>query len=163
MADTPEQTDIVSGRPAILLALAGYLPFLLLLLAIGPLNERLAGIASIFALPSWFFAHVMAVYGAVILSFLGGIRWGVAMVGRGDTSLRIKELVMSTAPSLAGWAAVFMPRSEGLYFLAICFVLQGFWDLRLVSANRAPQWFRTLRRLLTILVSVTLFLAGSMA
>ncbi len=163
MADTPEQSDIVSGRPAILLALAGYLPFLLLLLAIGPLNDSLADFASIFALPSWFFAHVMAVYGAVILSFLGGIRWGVAMVGRGDIALRIKELVMSTAPALAGWAAVFMPRSEGLFFLAICFVLHGFWDLRLVSAGRAPQWFRTLRRLLTILVSVTLFLAGSLA
>ena len=163
MPDHLDNSIMPSTRVAMILAIAGYIPFFVLMLAIGPLNGQLAGIASVFALPSWFFAHVMAVYGAVILSFLGGIRWGVAMVGDGDHSIRVKELALSTAPSLAGWAAVFMPRSEGLYFLAICFVLQGFWDLRLVANKRAPQWFRVLRRLLTVLVSVTLFAAGAMA
>lgn len=151
------------GRIALALALLGYLPFLLLMLAVGPLNPMLAGIASVFALPSWFFAHVLAVYGAVILSFLGGVRWGVAMVGTGEFKTRIRELTWSVVPSLAGWAAVFMPRSEGLYFLGLCFLAQGYWDMRLVAAGRAPDWFRSLRIVLTILVSTTLIIAGLLA
>lgn len=151
------------GSIALVLALLGYLPFLVLMLAAGPLNPMLSGFAGIFSLPSWFFAHALTVYGAVILSFLGGIRWGVAMVGTGETQNRLRELVWSVVPSLAGWAAVFMPRSEGLYFLGACFLVQGYWDLRLVSVDRAPNWFGSLRKLLTLLVSATLILAGVLA
>lgn len=151
------------GRIALALALLGYLPFFTLTLAAGPLNPLLAGFAGLFSLPSWFFAHALTVYGAVILSFLGGIRWGVAMVGTGDSKNRLRELVWSVVPSLAGWAAVFMPRSEGLYFLGACFLAQGYWDWRLASTGRAPNWFGSLRKLLTLLVSATLILAGILA
>lgn len=148
---------------ALFLALFGYVPFLALTLAVGPLNPFLSQIIGQYALPSWYFAHVLTFYGAVILSFLGGIRWGVAMVGAGETKLRSLELTLSVVPSLAGWFAVFMPRSEALYFLAFCFLVQGIWDLFLVAQNRAPQWFKTLRLLLTILVTLTLFIAGLIA
>ena len=163
MTQTSDPNLSAQGRIALALALLGYLPFFALMLAVGPLNPMLAGVASVFALPSWFFAHVLAVYSAVILSFLGGIRWGVAMVGTGDAKIRLRELTWSIVPSLAGWAAVFMPRSEGLFFLSACFVVQGYWDMRLASAGRAPNWFHRLRLILTILVCATLINAGILA
>ncbi len=160
MAQEIDMHSNTIGRIALALALLGYLPFFALMLAAGPLNPALAGLAGIFSLPSWFFAHALTVYGAVILSFLGGIRWGVAMVGTGETKSRLRELVWGVVPSLAGWAAVFMPRSEGLYFLSVCFLAQGYWDWRLASTMRAPDWFGSLRKLLTLLVCSTLILAG---
>lgn len=147
-------------RVALGLALFGYVPFAALALAAGPLNDRLAGLAGQLALPSWFFAHALAVYGAVILSFLGGIRWGVAMVGDAPEQTRRRELILSVVPSLAGWAAVFLSRSEGLAFLALCFFAQGFWDYKLVLSGRAPDWFGTLRITLTALVAPTLLMAS---
>jgi hypothetical protein len=163
MTPIKDTQSSVNGRIALSLALLGYLPFFALALAAGPLNPILADFAGLFSLPSWFFAHALAVYGAVILSFLGGIRWGVAMVGTGDEKIRLRELVWSVVPSLAGWAAVFMPRTEGLIFLGICFLAQGYWDSRLASAGRAPDWFASLRKLLTALVSITLIIAGVLA
>ncbi|MDZ7824125.1 MAG: DUF3429 domain-containing protein [Ahrensia sp.] len=160
MPTNAQNSQLLSDKLALSLALFGYVPFLALTLAVGPLNGILAGWASQFSLPFWFFAHVLTVYGAVILSFLGGIRWGVAMVGHGAQKMRQTELVLSVMPSLLGWAAVFMPRAEALYFLSACFIVQGIWDYRLTQSGRAPRWFKKLRILLTVLVSATLGVAG---
>lgn len=157
------EVDTKFGRLAFFMALAGYVPFFVLTLAIGPFNGLLSGFTSQLALPSWFFAHVLTVYGAIILSFLGGIRWGIAMVGVGLANTRLQEIAWSTIPAIAGWVAVFLPRSEGLYFLAGCFLIQGFWDVRLVSADRVPQWYSTLRLVLTLLVVATVIVAGVLA
>ena len=47
-------------------------------------------------------------YGAVILSFLGGIRWGAALRGIGASQRRF-DFAISVIPSLAGWAALLIP------------------------------------------------------
>ena len=58
-------------------------------------------------------SFALTAYGAVILSFLGGIHWGLAIAGSGadgrknETSSR---LVLSVVPSLIGWGALFLPR-----------------------------------------------------
>jgi hypothetical protein len=87
-------------------------------------------------------------YGAVILSFLGGIRWGVAL-GPVAASERRKSFTLGVLPSLAGWAALLLPPLPGLALLIAGFLLQALWDALSADAGRLPQWFGRLRMVLT--------------
>lgn len=126
-------------RSALLLGLAGLVPFAAAALArwldvpgIGENCARFAGIA----------------YGAVILSFLGGIRWGVSL---GPVAARERRLnfTLGVLPSLAGWAALMLPALPGLALLIAGFVLHALWDALAADAGRLPQWFGRLRMILT--------------
>ena len=89
----------------------------------------------------------LAVYAALILSFLGGGRWGMA-VGTAEVDNRIVSLAM--LPSLAGYALLMMPeesRGWQLAGLAAAHILQGLWDFR---STKAPVWYRGLRGQLTL-------------
>lgn len=77
-------------------------------------------------------------YGAVILSFLGGIRWGLAM-GAPDPAW---WLGISVLPSLLGWIALLLPAAAGLVLLAGGFVAMLLADFRLPDA---PDWYPRLR------------------
>lgn len=85
--------------------------------------------------------QALVAYGAVILSFLGGIRWGVAMSTLTSEQLLL-PLSVSVLPSLAGWSALLLPPRAGLLLLAVGFVSVLIADLRLQSA---PAWFISLR------------------
>jgi hypothetical protein len=87
-------------------------------------------------------------YGAVILSFLGGIRRGIA-VPHGESRQASADLALSVVPSLAGWAALFMPQVPALCLLIAGFLAQALWDVVAVQAARVPQWFGNLRMILT--------------
>ena len=77
-------------------------------------------------------------YGAVILSFLGGIRWGLAM-GRPDAAL---ALGFSVLPALLGWVALLLPAAAGLGLLAAGFAAMLLADRHLAAA---PAWYPRLR------------------
>ena len=90
---------------------------------------------------------VLAVYAALILSFLGGARWGMAVAAP-----RIDGRIVSLAmlPSLAGLALLMLPeawRGWQLAGLAAAHALQGLWDLR---ATTVPAWYASLRGQLTL-------------
>ncbi|MCB1379305.1 MAG: DUF3429 domain-containing protein [Alphaproteobacteria bacterium] len=88
------------------------------------------------------------VYGAVILSFLGGIRWGVAVGGMAWRRHRL-EFALGVLPSLAGVAAVLLPEILGIALLISAFLMQALWDVMSVESGKLPKWFGTLRTLLT--------------
>ena len=91
---------------------------------------------------------LLMVYAAVILSFLGGIRWGAALkLPRGP--LQSTLLAFSVVPSLAGYAALLLPSVAGLVLLLSGFLLQGVWDVQSAQRGELPAWFATLRALLT--------------
>ena len=90
-------------------------------------------------------------YGAVILSFLGGIRWGLGMGKQGEE--RSRTLAMSVVPALFGWFALFLPGSWPVLAIAVGVACQGVWDIRTASIDGAPQWYPRLRVGLTVLVS----------
>lgn len=104
-------------------------------------------------------ARIMLGYGAVILSFLGGVRWGFAlrMVDRG---LQAQALVLSVLPSIAAWLALLAPSQAGLIAMAVLFLLLGIADTRLPEIG-APDWYRRLRILLTAIVTPALLLAAA--
>jgi len=128
--------------PARSFGLAGLLPFILSALVcwVSP---------TVFSFP---FANsgafVLCAYGAVILSFLGGIRWGVAM--QHASMIQDWRVVgWAMVPSLLGWAALLVPPAIGLVLLVIGFVIQFIIDYRSTEAGITPPWFLSLRALLT--------------
>jgi hypothetical protein len=111
-----------------------------------------------------FAAHALAAYGATILSFLGGIHWGLAMGSeRGsDNANFLPRLVLSVIPSLAGWAALLVSETTGLFILATAIAAMLWVDLRATKADYVPRWYPKLRIPLTCVVVATL-LFGAIA
>jgi len=133
------QIDTRIPAPALLLGLAGLIPFFAAAAAqwlVLPVIDSGAGL------------RLAVAYGAIILSFLGGIRWGTA-IGPYDTGRQGLEFTASVLGSLAGLAAVFLPAIPGLALLIAGFLMQGLWDVMSVDAGRLPAWFGRLRMILT--------------
>ena len=123
--------------PARALTLAGLIPFLapaliMILSTDDPVRRAQAGLALI-------------VYAAVILSFLGGVRWGAEIsAGRAGWA----GLGASVLGALAGWGAVLYGVLGALsapvfLVLAGALLLHGLWDMR--AAGSLPAWYRGLR------------------
>lgn len=145
----PEALDDADlARTGRLIALAGAVPFVLL-------AAWLYGIAPDHA---WRPATIalLSGYGAVVLSFLGGIRWGIALTSR--AAGRQRDVALSALPPLLGWAALLMGPPLVFGMLAVAFAAQGAWD-SLTLPGAVPDWFGRLRIRLTILVVPCLLLA----
>jgi len=101
-----------------------------------------------------------ALYAALILSFLGGARWGLAIAGPGPDARRIG---LSMLPTLAGLALLLLPadqRALQLAGLASALIAQGVWDQ--ISA-KPPQWYPRLRLILTIGATLGLVAGAGLA
>lgn len=99
-------------------------------------------------------------YGAIILSFLGGVRWGVSMQA-GER--RASHYVMAVVPALAAWAVALLSPVMALLGLALCLQIHGMMDTRTASSGRLPEWYGVLRiRLTTVAVASQLVSAGSL-
>ncbi len=87
----------------------------------------------------------LLVYGAVILSFLGGVRWGAEIANRERP--RFAELGPSVLGALLAWALVMASFRYGmqtwiLATMATALTLHYFYDR--LSPN-LPRWYRQLR------------------
>ena len=65
-------------------------------------------------------------YSAVILSFLGGIHWGVAL-SRPEWSSPVR-LCLCMLPSLLGWLALLLPMTGTLILLIGSYLIWWGWD-----------------------------------
>lgn len=106
--------------------------------------------------------RALLAYGAVILSFLGGVHWGLAMAETGGAKRDglVLRLVVSVAPPLAAWAALLVDGRTGLFVLAACVAAMLWIDLRATRLGQAPQWYPRLRIPLTCAVVVSLLLGA---
>lgn len=106
--------------------------------------------------------RALLAYGAVILSFLGGVHWGLAMAetGGAERDGLVLRLVISVVPSLAAWAALLIDARAGLFVLAASIVATLWVDLRATRLGMAPRWYPTLRIPLTGAVVVSLLLGA---
>lgn len=127
------------------LGLAGLLPFVASLAAawLAPVAWQVIAV------------HAFLAYGAVILSFLGGIQWGVAMCRQGtdEASFRLRML-LAMVPSLVAWPALLLHPVTGVWVLAFGFVLIRLHELSRNGRPALPDWYQRLRRLLTLVVLV---------
>ncbi len=141
----------IGGEPrkiAWALALAGLAPFALLALSLLFTDGASAWRAVL--------ADGFKTWSAVILSFLGGIRWGMAL--RSDP-VETRMLALSIVPAFVGWLAIFLPDAWAISVLLVAYCAQGAWDSFAVQARKAPHWFGGLRMTLTALVAVAHALA----
>lgn len=129
------------------LGFGGLAPFVILaaLTLVGPAGWK-----------SWVSEGLVA-YGAVILSFLGGITWGLAV-----TRERARDplYLASMAPFFAGWIALLVPVFAGLLLLMVAFLGALANDFLLRRAGLAPGWFFSLRLTLTAVVVACLAIAA---
>ena len=95
-------------------------------------------------------------YGAVILSFLGGIRWGASLMRASRGRL---TLGLSVLPSLFAWICLFLPAPWLFAALAVGFLAQGAWDVTAIQRGKLPLAFRTLRIVLTAVVVLCMIVA----
>jgi hypothetical protein len=121
-----------------IVALTGLAPFLAALV--------LTVVPGVLPLDPIVFERALIGYGALILSFLGGVRWGIRMQGGAGSDL---IFVIGILGSVAGFFTLLLPYTFGLVVLAIGFALQGAWD---VWSDGVPAFYSRLRGLLTWLV-----------
>lgn len=92
-------------------------------------------------------AAVEAAYAALILSFLGGARWGLAVR---DASPNTMVVGLAMTPTLAGLAVLVFMHGEmrvQLLALAAALTLSWAWDF---SAKGLPPWYGRFRSILTL-------------
>lgn len=99
--------------------------------------------------PAWasISAAVEAVYAALILAFLGGSRWGLAVR---DASPNPMVVGLAMTPTLAGLAVLVFTHGGvrlQLLVLAAALTLSWAWDF---SAKGLPPWYRRFRTVLTL-------------
>ncbi|MEM8596472.1 MAG: DUF3429 domain-containing protein, partial [Pseudomonadota bacterium] len=148
--------------PARWLGLAGLLPFAgLTLLAIATpdaINEEAR--------------TLLAAYGAAILSFMGGCRWGFASAGLGEERLapgagRGRQIwlryIVAVAPALFVVPVMTVADPLRLILLACGLVILYSGDGVLAREGGTPVWWLSLRLPLTIGASICLLLAAAFA
>ena len=99
----------------------------------------------------------LSAYAAVIVSFLGGIHWGVAFrEAAPPTSL----LVWGIVPSLVAWVAVMMPASAGLVINGLMLLLCYAVDRRVYPRYGMAAWL-TLRFRLSTVAGLSCFIGAA--
>ena len=144
----PAPAATIAGVPTAAAALggAGTIPFVGLALA-----SFLPGASGGFAL------QAVYAYAVAILSFLGGVHWGVALTRGTPTFARLGAGVI---PSLVGWAAFLVGGRTGLWLLAAGLAAMLAYDLRETRAGALPGWYPRLRWPLTLAAAGSLLLAS---
>ena len=134
-----------------LLGLAGLIPFWALALAL--LTGQTLGLSQVQV------SFILATYAATIASFLGGMRWGLAVRETSQVSVW-SDYVLSVVPQLLAWAALALPDRPRLVGLGVLIAVTGPLDLLLVRRRVAPAWFGRLRLVLSLMAGAALFVAA---
>lgn len=99
----------------------------------------------------------LVAYGAVILSFVGALHWGFAMLLPGLTEAeRTRLFAWSTVPALLAWPALLASPPLGAMVLVAGFVAHYLQDRRLVRQHALPAWYLPLRLQLSSVACLSL-------
>lgn len=128
---------------ALILGYSGLLPFI----AGAVLSHPVAAAYRSFG------ATLLIDYGAIILSFMGGVHWGAAMMLNGVDS---GKLTKSVLPSLAALLGILVGGPAGLLILALGFIGLLLYDEYEVKKGQLTRWYPYLRRPLTTIVVISL-------
>jgi len=102
-------------------------------------------------------AIALSAYAGVIVSFLGGIHWGLGFRSRTAEPARF---VWGVIPSLVAWIAIVMPPYAGLVVHGVMLVVCYLVDRRVYPAHGLQTWL-TLRFRLTAVASTSCFLGAA--
>lgn len=137
-----QRVQIVWARS---LAALGAIPFIAAVLA------HFAGVAE------YHTTSLSLTYGAVIISFLSGIHWGVYLTHSQET--RINLLISSNLLAILAWLSLLFLVPVTQYLIQItCFIILVLIDRRLTIDGVIERWFYQLRKHITLLVVACLLI-----
>ncbi len=159
MTDPVVEPSAKPPASALLLGYAGLLPpIIAIIIAIGmrladpPLGPPLGQ----------FLLILTVIYAALILSFLGGIWWGVAaarVTGAG-LGLWLGFAVLPSLVALIAAATFLLSATAGAAFLAAGLLSSLLVDMALVRAGHVPPWWMKLRVPLSVGLAILMLVAG---
>jgi hypothetical protein len=137
------------------LGYAGLIPFVLLALVLWLVEPQLQAWVSI----------TLASYAALIVSFLGGIHWGLAWQAGHDGANAARHALRGhftwgVMPSLLAWPGLLMPAYAGLAWLGFMLVLCYLVDRRLYRHAGLADWL-TLRFHLSAVAALSCFVGAA--
>lgn len=141
-------------RPALILGLAGLLPFLWS--AATHLSPALSAWAGQWLPPMYLGAFVGLTYGAMIQAFMSGVLWGFATRAEGREAAF--AYCLSVIPALWVFLMVTDGSANSTIYLAAGFVGLLFLDTIFSVWGLAPRWWLRFRVMLTVVVVVCLAL-----
>ncbi|KAF7337874.1 hypothetical protein MVEN_02010400 [Mycena venus] len=104
--------------------------------------------------------NVQVTYGAVMLSFLGALHWGMEFAGLGGYK-GYRRLALGAAPVLYAWPTLALDPTMALAAQWAGFTALWWADLKATSAGWTPRWYSQYRFYLSILTGTCIL--GSLA
>lgn len=102
----------------------------------------------------------LSAYAALILSFLGGIHWGIGWLQAGQRTGLGVHFLWGVMPSLLAWPGVLMAPFGGLIWLGVLLITCYLVDRALLVRAGLSAWL-PLRLQLTTVASLSCFLGAS--
>jgi amino acid transporter len=99
----------------------------------------------------------LTAYAAVIVSFLGGIHWGLGFRQQGSQPA---SFAWGVAPSLVSWIALMMSPDAALIVLGVMLVVSYLVDRKVYPLQGARGWL-TLRFRLSVVASLCCFIGAA--
>ena len=99
---------------------------------------------------------LLVLYAAIILSFMGAVHWGAALVNDGQHSGAL--YTASVIPALVAWLAVLTAPPIALTLLLVSFIMLYRHDRRVNHQLGFAAWYLPLRKQLTVVVSICLLI-----
>ncbi|KZP01052.1 hypothetical protein CALVIDRAFT_532665 [Calocera viscosa TUFC12733] len=105
--------------------------------------------------------HLQVTYGAVLLSFLGALHWGMEIAQYGGEQ-GYRRLLLGMAPVAFGWSTLAFEPTFALALQWFGFTAMWYADLQATNAGWTPRWYSQYRFYLSILIGVCMIstLAG---
>ncbi len=145
IASEPAGEDHDIPELPLALGLLGLAPFIVLSLCVALGASGVAGITP---------AAALLGYAAVILSFLGGVHWGLAP-RHPAKDIRTGLYLAAMAPPLWAWAGLLAGGAAGLGMAAAGLAAHGAVDAAYATRFAAPRWYRRFRLLLATLAMIS--------
>ncbi|KAI5207461.1 hypothetical protein E4T39_01996 [Aureobasidium subglaciale] len=97
-------------------------------------------------------------YGAVIISFLGAVHWGLEFAGYGGTQGYKRYAIGVWTPAVA-WPTILLPVEYALITQFIAFNFLYYTDSRACKRGWTPPWYAVYRFVLTFIVGASIVLS----
>ena len=156
------QTSITKDQKTLkqwanILGYSGTIPFIslavILLLDASSTTPAASGLAA-----SGLAASALHLYGAIILSFLGGLHWGRIACNPDIKPSDKWFLIYSVIPSLMGWSSYLLSDIwQGAELMLIAgFIISYVIDIRFIRLGAWQSWMKPLRTNLTLIACFSL-------
>lgn len=89
--------------------------------------------------------QALITYGMIILSFMGGVQWGLEMTRGDGRSPDALGFAASVIPALVAFGVSFVNPMAALIILTVGFLLLLAYDVRRIRAGVGPGWYAGLR------------------